>query len=60
LTAALKPAASLSTLKRGVWLRVPAYILPFTPPLVITADEIEELANAADGSLTEVEKGLGV
>ena len=52
LTAALK--------KRGVWLRVPAYILPFAPPLVITADEIEELANAADESLTEVEKGLAV
>ncbi len=42
--------------KRGVWLRVPAYILH----LIITADEIEELANAVDESLTEVEKGLGV
>jgi adenosylmethionine-8-amino-7-oxononanoate aminotransferase len=52
LTAGLK--------KRGVWLRVPPYILPLAPPLVITADEIEALANAVDESLTEVEKGLGV
>jgi adenosylmethionine-8-amino-7-oxononanoate aminotransferase len=52
LTAALK--------KRGVWLRVPAYIVPLAPPLVISADEVEALARAVDESLTEVEKGLGV
>ena len=52
LTAALR--------KRGVWLRVPAYIVPLAPPLIITADEMEHLCDAVDASLTEVEKGLGV
>lgn len=45
---------------RGVWIRVPAYILPLAPPLTITADEVDELANAVDGSLTDVERELGV
>ncbi len=52
LTASLK--------KRGIWLRVPAYILPVAPPLIITADEVEHLTTALDESLTELEKGLGV
>lgn len=50
MTAALK--------KRGIWLRVPAYIVPLAPPLTITADELEHLADAVDESLSEVEKGL--
>ncbi len=45
---------------RGVWIRVPAYIVPIAPPLVITADELDELATAIDESLGEVEKELGV
>ncbi len=52
LTASLK--------KRGIWLRVPAFIVPMAPPLTITADELEHLADALDESLTEVERGLGV
>ena len=45
---------------RGVWIRVPAYIIPIAPPLVITADELNALADAIDESLTEVEQELGV
>jgi 4-aminobutyrate aminotransferase-like enzyme len=41
--------------KRKVWIRVPAYILPIAPPLVITADELDQLASAIDESITEVE-----
>ena len=45
---------------RGVWIRVPAYIVPIAPPLIITADETDELATAIDESLGEVERELGV
>jgi L-2,4-diaminobutyrate transaminase len=45
---------------RGVWIRVPAYIVPIAPPLIITADELDELATAIDESLGEVERELGV
>jgi len=45
---------------RGIWIRVPAFILPLAPPLIITADEIDEMTTAIDESLTEVESELGV
>ena len=46
--------------KRGVWIRVPAYILPIAPPLTITADETENLTAIIDDSLSAVESRLGV
>ena len=45
---------------RGVWIRVPAFIVPIAPPLTITADELDGLCDAVDESLGEVEKELGV
>ena len=45
---------------RGIWIRVPAFILPLAPPLIVTADEIDEMTTAIDESLTEVESVLGV
>ena len=35
--------------RRGVWIRVGAYILPVSPPLSITAQEIDELCDAVEG-----------
>ena len=46
--------------KRGVWIRVPAYILPIAPPLTITADETDNLTNIIDEALGAVEYRLGV
>jgi len=46
--------------KRGVWIRVPAYILPLAPPLTITADETDTLLNVIDEALTAVESRLGI
>ena len=46
--------------ERGVWVRVPPFILPFAPPLTITADELDELCDAVDSSLSEVEQELGL
>jgi len=45
---------------RGVWIRVPAFILPIAPPLTITADEMDQLADAVDGAIGDVEKELGL
>ncbi|MCH8223182.1 MAG: aspartate aminotransferase family protein [Chloroflexi bacterium] len=45
---------------RGIWIRVPAFIMPLAPPLIITADEILEMTTAVDEALTEVEAELGV
>jgi adenosylmethionine-8-amino-7-oxononanoate aminotransferase len=45
--------------ERQIWIKVPAFILPLAPPLIVTADEIEELTTAIDESLTELEKELG-
>ena len=45
--------------KRGVWIRVPAYILPLAPPLTITADETDNLTTIIDEALTAVESRLG-
>lgn len=47
-------------IERGIWIRVPAYIIPIAPPLTITADQLDELCDAIDESLTEVGKDLGV
>jgi len=46
--------------KRGIWLRVPAFILPLAPPLVVTSLEIDHLCDAVDSALGEVEGQLGV
>ncbi len=46
--------------KRGVWIRVPAYILPIAPPLTITADETDTLTGVIDEALSAVEGRLGV
>jgi adenosylmethionine-8-amino-7-oxononanoate aminotransferase len=46
--------------KRGVWIRVPAYILPLAPPLTITADETDNLTTIIDEALGAVEQRLGV
>ena len=60
------PAVGLNTrlteklIERGVWIRVPAYILPIAPPLVINSDETDELVDAIDESITEVEQDLSV
>lgn len=46
--------------KRGVWIRVPAYILPIAPPLTITADETDTLTGIIDEAFSAVEGRLGV
>ena len=46
--------------ERGVWIRVPAYILPVAPPLIITADQLDELCAAIDESVGSVKEDLGV
>ncbi len=46
--------------KRGVWIRVPAYILPIAQPLTITADETNNLTTIIDEALGAVEVRLGV
>ena len=46
--------------KRGIWIRVPAFILPIAPPLMISADEIEMICSIIDESLSTVEKKLGI
>ena len=46
--------------KRGVWIRIPAYILPLVPPLTITADETDNLNKIIDEALGAVEARLGV
>ena len=45
---------------RGVWIRVHPYIIPIAPPLIITADEIDELADTIDQALAGTEKELGM
>lgn len=46
--------------RRGIWLRVPAFILPIAPPLMISAQEMDQLCDAVDGALGDVERALGV
>ncbi len=45
---------------RGVWIRVPAFILPLAPPLTITATEMDDLCDIVDDSLREVSKSIGI
>lgn len=52
LTAALKA--------RGVWIRVPAFILPISPPLTITADELSHLCDMVEESILEVSQRVGL
>ena len=58
--AGLSARLTKSLRKRGVWLRAPAFILPIAPPLVVSADEIDQLCDAVDGALGEVERSLGL
>ena len=46
--------------RRGIWLRVPAFILPIAPPLMISAQEMDQLCDAVDSALGDVERALGV
>ena len=45
--------------RRGVWIRVGSYILPLSPPLTITATQIDDLCDVVDEALGEVEGELG-
>ena len=45
--------------RRGIWIRVGSYILPLSPPLSITAGEIDELCDAVEDAIVEVSAGLG-
>ena len=44
--------------KRGIWIRVPAYILPVCPPLIVTKDQIDQICSAVDESIGELEKEI--
>ena len=44
--------------QRGIWIRVPAYILPVAPPLTSTKDQIDQICDAIDSSLIELEKEI--
>ena len=46
--------------RRGVWIRVGGYILPVSPPLSITAQELDDLCDAVEDAVVEVSAGLGV
>ena len=46
--------------RRGLWIRVGAYILPLSPPLTVTATEIDDICDAIDDALTEVEGELAM
>ena len=43
---------------RGIWIRVPAFIIPISPPLTVTSDEIEHICLSVEESLEELEKEL--
>ena len=47
-------------LKRDLWLRAQPYIIPIAPPLIVTADEIDQIADAIDGALADTESELGI
>ncbi len=57
---AMLPIKTDKLRKRGVWIRVPAYILPIAPPLTITADETNNLTKIIDEALGAVEARLGI
>ena len=42
-------------MERGLWLRAQPFIVPIAPPLIVTADEIDMIADAIDGALTDAE-----
>ena len=44
--------------KRGIWIRVPAFILPIAPALTVTKDQIDQICVAVDESLGELEKEI--
>ena len=46
--------------RRGVWIRVPAFIIPVSPPLTISMQELDDLCDAIDDSIAEVSAALGV
>ena len=52
LTAALR--------ERGVWIRVPAFIIPISPPLTITSDELSHLCDMVEESIVEVSASIGL
>ncbi len=43
---------------RGIWIRVPAFIIPISPPLTVTSDEIDNICESIEESLIELEKEL--
>ncbi len=43
---------------RGIWIRVPAFIIPISPPLTVTSGEIEHICLSVEESLKELEKEL--
>ncbi len=43
---------------RGIWIRVPAFILPVSPPLTITSQELDDLCDIVEESIIEVTKTL--
>ena len=43
---------------RGVWIRVPAYILPVAPPLTSSEDQINHICDAIEDSVLELEKEI--
>ena len=45
---------------RGLWIRSYSFFLPIAPPLSVTADEIDQIMDAIDETLTETEKDLGI
>ena len=44
--------------KRGMWIRVPAFILPISPPLTISKVEIDHMCSIIDESLHAVEGNI--
>lgn len=46
--------------ERGVWIRVPAFILPVSPPLTITSDELSWLCDLLDDAIASVCTKLGM
>ncbi len=44
--------------RRGIWIRVPAFIMPVSPPLTITSAELNDLCDAVEDAIDEVSQGL--
>ena len=43
---------------RGIWIRVPAFILPVAPALTVTKDQVDQISTAIDESIGELEKEI--